>query len=116
MALVRTILGKLILFFDALFSPRSVTRPPAEQARIDASLKNLSLYQFHACPFCVKVRRYMKSRGIAIPLRDAKSELARGELLRGGGKVKVPCLRIDDGTTKWLYESNDIIAFLEKRL
>jgi len=34
----------------------------------------------------------------------------------GGGKRKVPCLRIEeDGKTEWMYESNDIIAYLEQR-
>ena len=33
-----------------------------------------------------------------------------------GGKVKVPCLRIEEaGGTRWMYESNDIIAYLEQR-
>ncbi|MFA4912707.1 MAG: glutathione S-transferase N-terminal domain-containing protein, partial [Burkholderiaceae bacterium] len=41
---------------------------------------------------------------------------ARAELQQGGGKVKVPCLRIDEaGQTRWMYESDDIIAFLERR-
>jgi glutathione S-transferase len=42
-------------------------------------------------------------------------EQYRQELLEQGGKVKVPCLRIEqDGQVKWLYESNDIIAYLNK--
>ena len=40
----------------------------------------------------------------------------RDELLRGGGKIQTPCLRIekDDGV-EWLYESSAIISYLEKR-
>ena len=39
------------------------------------------------------------------------------ELIRGGGKSQVPCLRIDHpgGTTQWMYESTDIIAYLRRR-
>ena len=37
------------------------------------------------------------------------------ELELNGGKVQVPCLRIDSaGEVSWLYESNDIINYLEK--
>ncbi|HAI96784.1 MAG TPA: glutaredoxin, partial [Methylococcaceae bacterium] len=34
----------------------------------------------------------------------------------GGGKLKVPCLRIEeDGKVSWMYESSDIINYLEDR-
>ena len=74
------------------------------------------LYQFKACPFCVKVRRAIKREGLNIETRDAKNnEQYRQELLEQGGKVKVPCLRIEkNGQVQWLYESNDIIAYLNK--
>ncbi len=50
-------------------------------------------------------------------MKDAKNDAeARAALQAGGGKVKVPCLRIEDADgTRWMYESNDIIAYLEKR-
>jgi hypothetical protein len=37
-------------------------------------------------------------------------------LLEGGGQVKVPCLRITnaDGNVEWMYESDDIISYLQK--
>ena len=36
-------------------------------------------------------------------------------LLSGGGKTQVPCLKIEDGAGKvrWMYESGDILAYLE---
>jgi glutathione S-transferase len=41
----------------------------------------------------------------------------RAELIAGGGKGQVPCLRIetDDGNVRWLYESADIIAYLREQ-
>ena len=43
-------------------------------------------------------------------------ELARQELLQGGGKAVVPCLRIKNGdSVDWLYESMDIIRYLDER-
>jgi glutaredoxin len=118
MAIIRVILGKLILFFDWAFPPRSITREPAQQALIDGQTASLILYQYQACPFCVKVRRAMKRQGLKIETRDVKrSEVAREELLAGGGDLKVPCLRIGDGerASQWIYESKDIVEYLEGR-
>jgi glutathione S-transferase len=37
------------------------------------------------------------------------------QLEEGGGKVQVPCLRIEkDGDVTWLYESDDIIQYLQQ--
>jgi len=39
----------------------------------------------------------------------------RTELESSGGKIQVPCLQISqDGEVSWLYESNDIIGYLDK--
>jgi len=118
MTMIRLILGKLILFFNWLTTPRGVKRDPASQAGIDEQTATLKLYQYEACPFCVKVRRTIKRQSLSIETRDVKrSESAREELLAGGGNLKVPCLRIDEGEgqAQWLYESKDIIGYLESR-
>ena len=38
--------------------------------------------------------------------------------MSGGGKHKVPCLKIKktNAKTEWLYESDDIISFLKKNI
>lgn len=118
MAIIRLILGRLILFANWLFTPRGVKRTPELQDGINQQTASLQLYQYEACPFCVKVRRAMKRQSLNIATRDVKrSEAARTELLAGGGKLKVPCLRIQDGEQgqQWLYESKDIINYLETR-
>lgn len=36
-------------------------------------------------------------------------------LKNGGGSTMVPCLRIEqDGETQWMYESADIVDYLQK--
>ena len=42
----------------------------------------------------------------------------RQELIIGGGKGQVPCLRIekDDGTIVWMYESSDINNYIKNKL
>lgn len=104
--------------------PRTAT----EQTRLDAAAKGMVLYHFASCPFCVKVRRAMRRLGLKVELRDAKrNEAYKRELMAGGGQYQTPCLRIfptkthaagdgngrSDGSSRWLYESSDIIAFLE---
>jgi glutaredoxin len=118
MTIIRWILGKIILTLDALFAPRPVALPEEARGRMRENLRGLTIYQFETCPFCVKVRRYLRSVGAELPLLDAKREPYRGELLREGGKVQVPCLKIEeaDGKARWLYESDDIIAFLKGRV
>lgn len=114
---LRVGLGQLIVAGDALTRPRPQKRSPQGQAAVNKDAAALALYQFHACPFCVKTRRAMHRLNVPVALHDAKRDLqAREQLLAGGGKVKVPCLRIEEADgTRWMYESNDIIAYLEKR-
>lgn len=117
MKLIRWVLGKLILFFDSAFKPAEPVLDDAARARLDHATSGLSLYQFEACPFCVKVRREMRRMGIRIPLKDAKNDPALAEeLKREGGQLQVPCLKIESPgqKTRWIYESDDIIAHLKQ--
>lgn len=117
MFIIHKIVGAIILFIDWLTSPKGIKRNEEKQALINKQTESLTLYQYKACPFCVKVRRSMKRQSLPIETRDAKrSESAKQELLAGGGKLKVPCLRIVDdlGESKWMYESKDIIHYLEQ--
>lgn len=117
MSVIRWPIGRLILLLNFIFSPRSPKRSKEAQEKLNIQTKNLSLYQLPACPFCVKVRRAMKREGLQIELRNinASNEL-REELINQGGKRTVPCLRIEqeNGDVQWLYESNDVVAHLER--
>ncbi|MBU2864953.1 glutathione S-transferase N-terminal domain-containing protein [Reinekea forsetii] len=118
MAVIRWFLGILILSYEKVASPKGVQRSSEQQVAIDEATKSLTLYQYKACPFCLKVRFAMKRQSLAIETKDAKrSELARAELLAGGGLLKVPCLKIVDnqGAETWMYESSDIISYLNRR-
>lgn len=117
MSLIRWPIGRLILLINFIFSPKSPTRMAEEQQQIDDKTQNLSLYQLPSCPFCVKVRRTIKREGLKIELRNINQKNDyREELIREGGKRKVPCLRIEksDGQVQWLYESNDVVAHLQQ--
>ena len=117
MELVRWPLGQLILLVDRLTTPRAPDRDDQAQARLDAATRDLALYQFKACPFCVKTRRAARRLGLTIETRDARGDPRwRQELVEQGGRLQVPCLFIPTsaGGGQWLYESRDIIAYLEE--
>lgn len=115
--LIRLILGNLIVFANACFPPKQIQRSKEDQANADNLALTLQLYQFHLCPFCVKVRRQIKALNIKIELKNVnKDKSLENELIQLGGKRKVPCLRIEENNSiKWLYESSDINTFLRKR-
>ena len=117
MKALRVGLGQLIIAGDFLTRPGKRQRSAQAQAAVDESARALTLYQFHACPFCVKTRRSLRRLNVPVALRDAKNnETDRQALLAGGGRIKVPCLRIEeDGKTTWMYESKAIIAYLDQR-
>lgn len=115
---LRALLTPFLLLGDKLTTPKGIERDPADQARVDAETSRLALYQFPACPFCIKTRRAMRRLSLNIELRNAQPEGEhRTELLEGGGKVQVPCLRIrnTEGQEEWMYESRAIIDYLEAR-
>ena len=115
---LRFILGPILLLWEWLATPKGVVRSEQEQQRIDAETRNLALYQFRTCPFCIKTRRAIKRLSLQIEQFDAQHDPdAREALLKGGGQIKVPCLRITEpsGELRWVYESDAIIAYLEQR-
>ncbi|WP_434673787.1 glutaredoxin family protein [Pseudomonas sp. R1-15] len=114
---LRVGLGQLIIFIDFTTRPGKKKRSAEAQAQVDQAARSLTLYQFHACPFCVKTRRALHRLNVPVTLRDAKNnEQDRQTLLEQGGRIKVPCLRIEEnGETTWMYESKVIIEYLDKR-
>ncbi|MCY3858616.1 MAG: glutathione S-transferase N-terminal domain-containing protein [Gammaproteobacteria bacterium] len=78
---------------------------------------NITLYQDPICPFCMRVKSFLSTHEIEIPMRNTVMDIsAYKELVTGGGRATVPCLRIerDDGQVEWLYESLDIMRFIDE--
>ena len=116
--LVHAIVGPVLLLWDSLTSPEGIQRPSQVQQLIDDKTRNLTLYQFRSCPYCIRVRRAIKRHSLNIETRDAlRDTVSRKQLLEGGGEIKVPCLKIMDaqGNTTWMYESTAIVQHLEER-
>jgi glutathione S-transferase len=99
--------------------PTASTRGPDAQAAVDAATAGMTLYHYESCTFCARVRRAIAALHLAIEMRDVLAEPAfRRELVAGGGRATVPCLRIPAArgeTERWLYESEDIVAYLGER-
>jgi glutaredoxin len=114
---VRWFLSRILLVADRLTAPKPLVREEAAQAAVDAETSLLALYQFEGCPFCIKVRRQIRRLGLKIELRDAQRDAGhRDALLKGGGELQVPCLKIDTPEgVRWMYESSEINAWLESR-
>ncbi len=115
---LRLILMPFMLLWAKLATPKGMKREAKAQQQVDRTCVKLALYHFKTCPFCIKVRHEMARLSLPIELRDAQHDAGhRSDLLNGGGKVQTPCLRITDdhGKVDWLYESGDIIKYLQQR-
>ncbi|MDP1633151.1 MAG: glutathione S-transferase N-terminal domain-containing protein [Gallionellaceae bacterium] len=115
---LRLILMPFMLLWAWLGTPKGVVRTAEAQQQVDQECSRLALYHFQTCPFCIKVRHEMARLSLPITQRDAQHDAEHREsLLQGGGKIQTPCLRITDaqGQVQWLYESNDIIRYLQQR-
>lgn len=115
---LRILLGPVMLLWEIVSRPSPLIRQTTLQAEVDQQCKDLVLYQFRTCPFCLKVRQAMHGLSLPIERRDAQyNEKNRADLLQGSGFTKVPCLKITDssGNVQWLSESGAIIAYLRGR-
>ncbi|NVK58278.1 MAG: glutathione S-transferase N-terminal domain-containing protein [Alteromonadaceae bacterium] len=115
---IRNALGLVIVIGDVLTRWSRVKRSPDAQEATDKACQSMALYHFFGCPFCVKVRRTIYKLNLPINKKSAsEGSQYRHELIAGGGKVQVPCLRIQnpDGSEQWMYESKQINAYLRER-
>jgi glutaredoxin len=115
---LRIVLGPFMLVWEFVSRPKGLARTSKAQELVDQQCHGLVLYQFSTCPFCIKVRQEMRRLSLPIARLDAQHNQAnRNDLLKGGGEIKVPCLKMTeaDGQTRWLYESGAIISYLNTR-
>lgn len=75
-------------------------------------MENLRLFVLPQCPYCNKVRDYLKDKDFDVEIVDVNVPENQDELMRVGGQDMVPCLFIDG---KPLYESGDIIQWFKDR-
>ena len=74
----------------------------------------LLLYKSDTCLYCIFVMKFIVENNIDIEIKNiSQNDQILKELVEVGGKRQVPCLFIDG---KPLYESQDIIQWLEKNV
>ncbi len=83
--------------------------------KIRKNIPNHQLFYFDTCPFCIKVRFALWKMGIKVKMKDILLRREnKAELIAGGGKKQVPCLRIEKSNEiEWLYESDAIIKYFQ---
>ena len=88
----------------------------SELKRRNALFAGHTLFHFQMSPFSARARRAVRELGLTIPQRDILDDpSAAAELISGGGMEQVPCLKIENPglPTRWMYESKDIVRYLE---
>ena len=82
-------------------------------------IRGHQLYYFSTCPYCIFVRLALWWLNLEIPLKEIMYHPDnKADLIAGGGKSQVPCLRIEgeNGEVRWMYESMDIVRYLKSVL
>jgi len=73
------------------------------------------LYMEQGCPFSRRVMTFMKKHKLKVKLRDSDEHRYEKELIARGGKRQTPYL-VDTDSQIEMYESQDIIDYLQKQL
>jgi len=94
-----------------------IKRTPRDQKKADRQAGCLTLYDCGQNPFNNKIQRHIKQLNVPVEIKNLnRCHTYQKELLSGGGRAQVPCLRIDSPNgSRWLYESEDIIQYLDRK-
>lgn len=77
-----------------------------------------ALYYFDSCPFCQRVLRVLPDLSFEVEKRNVRQHPHWSDQQEAAtGRTMVPCLLItdDQGKETWMYESMDIIRYLQSR-
>lgn len=74
-----------------------------------------TLYIEKGCPFSRRVMSFMKKHKMKVQLRDTDEHRYEKELIAKGGKRQTPYF-VDTKSQVEMYESQDIIDYLQKQI
>ena len=76
-----------------------------------------ALYYYDACPFCQRVLTALPKVTVDVEKRNVMQNRSFSEQqYKATGRTTVPCLLIEEnGKETWMYESADIIRYLQSR-
>ncbi|WP_414500393.1 glutaredoxin family protein [Zymobacter sp. IVIA_12111.31 C1] len=120
--LFRLIGAGMMLGMAWLATPALATTSATHDAKVQtapiAKDAPLVLYYRDDCPYCWNVMSYLNDHHRELPMKEINSsEAISNELIIGGGKRQVPCLRIRENNgnkVTWLYQSAEIIKYLDE--
>jgi len=118
MKTIKKIIGSILAAINDKTLPQKGHRSAEIQKKVLKEISSFSIYEFSTCPYCMRVRRALHRLNLPIELRNIKqNNKFRIELIEQGGKVQVPCLKIENHgePDKWMYESKEIVRFLESK-
>ena len=73
----------------------------------------LELYSMDSCPYCVKVKDYLKAHNIEYTEHNVNDPEKAKQLLKLGGRAQVPFLA-DSEKNIYLYDSDAIIKYVKE--
>lgn len=114
---IRRAVDSLFSLFDWLFRPQPVVRTELEARKLAKATSAMALYDYKGCPASRKARREIYRLNLEIERRDiGKCTIHQDNLLAEFGKLKAPCLRVEEkGVVRWLDEPEAIVHFLNER-
>ena len=87
--------------------------PGSPRAAEREGVQPLTLYNMEGSPYCRRVREALTELDLEYIVRNVpKGSPKRAALVERGGKMQVPFL-VDPNTDSAMYESDDIVAYLE---
>lgn len=119
MSVMHRMQGFCFMFTDYFFKVKPVERSSEDQASLDRESRKMQLYFCKLCPKSIKVKRRCEELGLRVVVKDVlRINAYKNELLKGGGELKVPCLRIEGQNgddSNWMYNGEDILEYLDRR-
>lgn len=114
---IRKALDSFLSLFDWLHRPKPIERSEEECRKLSKATSGLALYDYKGCVASRKTRHEIRRLNIDIERRDiGKCSIHQDSLLAEFGKLKAPCLRIEEkGEVQWISEPEKILYFLHDR-
>ena len=114
---LRKTLDSFLSLFDWLYRPEPIVRTEKESRKLAKATSGLALYDYKGCMASRKTRHEIHRLNIDIERRDiGNCSIHQDSLLAEFGKLKAPCLRIEEkGEVQWISEPEKILYFLHDR-